>query len=97
MPSRNRHRQQQIQHSSPLEFIGLSTLKRFSLVLLPFKMKAAFLTFFAIGGFIASSIANPIALSNSVEKRQDDDYAELGASLTTLLANIQKQTAIISE
>ncbi|GAP92694.1 putative outer capsid protein VP5 [Rosellinia necatrix] len=59
-------------------------------------MKAAFLTFFAIGGFIASSIANPIAAADSVEKRQDDDYAELGASLTALLANIQKQTGIIN-
>ncbi|KAI1122090.1 hypothetical protein F5Y10DRAFT_287535 [Nemania abortiva] len=59
-------------------------------------MKAAFLTVFAIGGFIASSIANPIAISNSVEKRQEDDYSELGAALTTLLADIQKQTAIIN-
>ncbi|KAI0399153.1 hypothetical protein F4802DRAFT_60226 [Xylaria palmicola] len=59
-------------------------------------MKAAFLTFFAIGGFIASSIANPIAVSNGVEKRQDDDYAQLGASLETLLGNIQKQTAVIN-
>ncbi len=58
-------------------------------------MKAAFLSFFAIGGFIASAIANPIAVTNSVEKRQD--YVELGVSLTTLLADIQKQTAIISE
>ncbi|KAI0103965.1 hypothetical protein GGR51DRAFT_561342 [Nemania sp. FL0031] len=56
----------------------------------------AFLTFFAIGGFIAGSIANPIAISNSVEKRQEDDYAALGATLTTLLADIQKQTAIIN-
>ncbi|KAI0449697.1 hypothetical protein F5B21DRAFT_508923 [Xylaria acuta] len=60
-------------------------------------MKAAFLTFFAIGGFIASSIANPIAVSDSVVKRQDDDgLAELGASLETLLSKIQEQTAIIN-
>jgi hypothetical protein len=59
-------------------------------------MKASFLTFFAIGGFIASSIANPIAVTNDVAKRQDDDYAELGATLTTLLENIQGQTAIIN-
>ncbi|KAI1423476.1 hypothetical protein F5Y12DRAFT_529961 [Xylaria sp. FL1777] len=57
-------------------------------------MKAAFLTFFAIGGFITGAIANPIAVSNSVEKRQD--YSALGASLTTLLADIQQQTAIIN-
>ncbi|KAI0908768.1 hypothetical protein F4823DRAFT_563563 [Ustulina deusta] len=57
-------------------------------------MKAAFLSFFAIGGFIASAIANPITVTNSVEKRQD--YVELGVSLTTLLADIQKQTAIIN-
>lgn len=61
-------------------------------------MKAAFLTFFAIGGFIASAIANPVAIAGSVEKRQDDDaYDALGESLTALLANIQKQTAVISE
>ncbi|KAI0860788.1 hypothetical protein F4860DRAFT_514432 [Xylaria cubensis] len=60
-------------------------------------MKAAFLTFFAIGGFIASSIANPIAVSGSVAKRQDDGLADLGASLDTLLGQIQEQTAIISE
>ncbi|KAF2964539.1 hypothetical protein GQX73_g9040 [Xylaria multiplex] len=57
-------------------------------------MKSSFLTFFAIGGFIASAIANPIAVTNSVEKRQD--LTELGATLETLLANIQKQTAIIN-
>ncbi|GAW23515.1 hypothetical protein EKO27_g4783 [Xylaria grammica] len=57
-------------------------------------MKAAFLTFFAIGGFIASAVANPIAVTDSVEKRQD--YAELGATLEGLLTNIQKQTAIIN-
>jgi hypothetical protein len=60
-------------------------------------MKAAFFTVFAIGSFIASSIANPIAIANGVEKRQDDDYAALDASLTTLLANIQKQTGAISK
>ncbi|KAI1149334.1 hypothetical protein F4825DRAFT_464205 [Nemania diffusa] len=60
-------------------------------------MKAAFLTFFAIGGFIASAIANPVAIAGSVEKRQDDDaYDALGESLTALLANIQKQTAVIN-
>ncbi|KAI0483436.1 hypothetical protein F4859DRAFT_512091 [Xylaria cf. heliscus] len=60
-------------------------------------MKASFLTFFAIGGFIASSIANPIAVSGSVAKRQDDDdLAALGATLETLLSNIQEQTAIIN-
>ncbi|KAJ2996037.1 hypothetical protein NUW58_g1104 [Xylaria curta] len=60
-------------------------------------MKAAFLTFFAIGGFIASAIANPIAVSNSVaEKRQDDDLAKLGATLEGLLGDILKQTAIIN-
>jgi hypothetical protein len=60
-------------------------------------MKATFFTIFTIGGFIASSIANPIALSNGIEKRQDDDYTELDASLTTLLANIQEQTGAISK
>ncbi|KAI8945058.1 hypothetical protein F4801DRAFT_594451 [Xylaria longipes] len=60
-------------------------------------MKAALLTFFAIGGFIASSIASPTAVSDSVAKRQGDDgLAELGASLETLLSNIQAQTAIIN-
>ncbi|KAI0423649.1 hypothetical protein F5Y09DRAFT_336416 [Xylaria sp. FL1042] len=53
-----------------------------------------FLTFFAIGGFLASAFAGPIAVSSGIEKRQD--YEELGASLTTLLADIQKQTAIIN-
>ncbi|TGJ86915.1 hypothetical protein E0Z10_g1843 [Xylaria hypoxylon] len=57
-------------------------------------MKAAFLTFFAIGGFIASAIANPVAVVNTVEKRQD--YSELGATLEGLLANIQQQTASIN-
>ncbi|KAI0515110.1 hypothetical protein F5B22DRAFT_202654 [Xylaria bambusicola] len=56
-------------------------------------MKAIF-TIFAIGGLITSAIANPIAVSESLEKRQD--YEALGASLTTLLANIQEQTAIIN-
>lgn len=60
-------------------------------------MKASFLTFFAIGGFIASSIANPIVVANDVAKRQDDDYAELGATLETLLSSIQAQTALISK
>lgn len=60
-------------------------------------MKAAFLTLFAIGGFIASSIANPIVVSDSVAKRQDDSFDQLGAALETLLTNIQEQTAIISE
>ncbi|KAI0183859.1 hypothetical protein EV127DRAFT_486706 [Xylaria flabelliformis] len=59
-------------------------------------MKAAFLTFFAIGGFIASSIANPIAVSDNIAKRQDDGLADLGASLDTLLGQIQEQTAIIN-
>ncbi|KAI0019178.1 hypothetical protein F4780DRAFT_780710 [Xylariomycetidae sp. FL0641] len=61
-------------------------------------MKAAFLTFFAIGGFIASSIANPIgAATAGVSKRQDDEnFDDLNTSLTTLLANIKEQTAIIN-
>ncbi|KAI0197816.1 hypothetical protein F4808DRAFT_463354 [Astrocystis sublimbata] len=61
-------------------------------------MKASFFTFLTIGGFVASSIANPIAVSDSVVKRQDDDdsYAELGATLETLLAQIQEQTALIN-
>ncbi|KAH8158678.1 hypothetical protein CIB48_g9567 [Xylaria polymorpha] len=59
-------------------------------------MKAAFLTLFAIGGFIASSIANPIVVSDSVAKRQDDSFDQLGAALETLLTNIQEQTAIIN-
>jgi hypothetical protein len=56
----------------------------------------AFFAVLAIGGFIASSIANPIAISNGIEKRQDDNYDALDASLTTLLANIQQQTGAIS-
>ncbi|KAI0439422.1 hypothetical protein F4803DRAFT_47311 [Xylaria telfairii] len=59
-------------------------------------MKAVFLTLFAIGGFIASAIANPIVVSDSVAKRQDDGLENLGASLETLLAKIQEQTAIIN-
>ncbi|KAI1343149.1 hypothetical protein F5Y15DRAFT_412812 [Xylariaceae sp. FL0016] len=58
-------------------------------------MKAAFLTLFAIGGFIASSIANPIAL-DAVEKRQDEDYTDLNTEMTTLLAKIKEQTAIMN-
>ncbi|KAI0812937.1 hypothetical protein GGR55DRAFT_677265 [Xylaria sp. FL0064] len=53
-----------------------------------------FLTFFAIGGFLTSALAGPIAVSSSVEKRQD--YDALQATLTTLFADIQKQTAIIN-
>ncbi|KAI8626004.1 hypothetical protein F5Y19DRAFT_479084 [Xylariaceae sp. FL1651] len=60
-------------------------------------MKATLFTIFAIGGFIASSIANPIAVPNGVEKRQGDgDYTELNASMTSLLADIQKQTGAIN-
>ncbi|KAI3324087.1 hypothetical protein HD806DRAFT_543498 [Xylariaceae sp. AK1471] len=56
----------------------------------------AFFAVLAIGGFIASSIANPIAISNGIEKRQDDNYDALYASLTTLLTNIQEQTGAIN-
>ncbi|KAI1503448.1 hypothetical protein F5X99DRAFT_105059 [Biscogniauxia marginata] len=60
-------------------------------------MKASLFTIFTVGGFIASTIANPVAMSGSVEKRQDEEYDELNASLTTLFAKIQEQTAIINE
>ncbi|KAI0394207.1 hypothetical protein F5Y17DRAFT_476013 [Xylariaceae sp. FL0594] len=69
-------------------------------------MKASFLTIFAIGSFIASTIANPIAAlshqsqtSKGLQERQtssDVDYDAMNASLTTLLADIQKQTGLIN-
>ncbi|KAI1303978.1 hypothetical protein F5Y03DRAFT_179800 [Xylaria venustula] len=57
-------------------------------------MKASFFSFFAIGSLIAGAIANPIVAANSVEKRQD--YDALYDGLSTLLTNIQAQTAIIN-
>ncbi|KAI5917336.1 hypothetical protein F4810DRAFT_60407 [Camillea tinctor] len=60
-------------------------------------MKASLFTLFTIGGFFASTIANPVAMSSNVEKRQDDEYDDLTASLTTLFEKIQEQTAIINE
>jgi hypothetical protein len=74
----------------------LSSSLAHQLTSLLIKMKATFFTLFAIGGFIASSIANPIAVADSV-KRQDANYDAIEASLTTLLSNIQAQTAIISK
>ncbi|KAI1354768.1 hypothetical protein F5Y01DRAFT_272692 [Xylaria sp. FL0043] len=53
-----------------------------------------FLAFFALGGLLTSAFASPVAVSSSVEKRQD--YDALEATLTTLFADIQKQTAIIN-
>ncbi|KAI1805372.1 hypothetical protein F4811DRAFT_561221 [Daldinia bambusicola] len=60
-----------------------------------FNMKATLFTLFAVGGFIASSIANPINVETSVEKRQDIDAIE--TSLETLFTQIQEQTAKINE
>ncbi|KAI1636871.1 hypothetical protein F4809DRAFT_641113 [Biscogniauxia mediterranea] len=60
-------------------------------------MKASLFTLLTFGGFFASTIANPVATSSSVEKRQDEEYDELNASLTTLFEKIQEQTAIINE
>ncbi|KAI0593567.1 hypothetical protein F4775DRAFT_492779 [Biscogniauxia sp. FL1348] len=62
-------------------------------------MKASLFTLLTFGGFFASTIANPVAMSSSssVEKRQDEEYDELNASLTTLFEKIQEQTAIINE
>ncbi|KAI1662056.1 hypothetical protein F4813DRAFT_396731 [Daldinia decipiens] len=57
-------------------------------------MKATLFTLFAVGGFIATSIANPINAETSVEKRQDIDTIE--TSLESLYAQIQEQTAIIN-
>lgn len=54
-------------------------------------MKATLFTLFAVGGFLATSIASPLA----VEKRQDIDAIE--TSLETLLTQIQEQTELISK
>ncbi|KAI6084143.1 hypothetical protein F4821DRAFT_280332 [Hypoxylon rubiginosum] len=53
-------------------------------------MKATLFTLFAVGGFLATSIASPLA----VEKRQDIDAIE--TSLETLLTQIQEQTELIN-
>lgn len=58
-------------------------------------MKASLFTLFAVGGFIATSIANPINDETNVEKRQDIDAIE--TSLESLYTQIQEQTAKISE
>ncbi|KAI1265531.1 hypothetical protein F5Y18DRAFT_435894 [Xylariaceae sp. FL1019] len=60
-------------------------------------MKTTLFTVFALGGWFATTIANPMAFGNSVEKRQDEpDYTELNDSLTALLADIQTQTGAIN-
>ncbi|OTA62358.1 hypothetical protein K449DRAFT_434020 [Hypoxylon sp. EC38] len=57
-------------------------------------MKGSLLTLFAFGGFIATSIASPLAVDTSVEKRQDIDAIE--TSLEALFTQIQEQTAKIN-
>ncbi|KAI1416662.1 hypothetical protein F5Y13DRAFT_205500 [Hypoxylon sp. FL1857] len=57
-------------------------------------MKASLLTLFAFGGFLATSIASPLAVDTSVEKRQDIDAIE--TSLETLFTQIQEQTGKIN-
>ncbi|KAI2472850.1 hypothetical protein F4781DRAFT_427943 [Annulohypoxylon bovei var. microspora] len=57
-------------------------------------MKVALFSFLALGGFIATSIANPVALDTSVEKRQDIDVIE--TALETLFTQIQEQTTKIN-
>ncbi|KAL7622464.1 hypothetical protein AAE478_007970 [Parahypoxylon ruwenzoriense] len=58
-------------------------------------MKATLLTLFTLGGFLATSIASPVTVETSVEKRQGID--EIETSLEALLARIQEQTAAINE
>lgn len=58
-------------------------------------MKTSFLTLFAFGGFLATTIANPIAAGSVVEKRQDLDAIE--TSLETLFTQVKEQTAKISK
>ncbi|KAI1760645.1 hypothetical protein GGR53DRAFT_74303 [Hypoxylon sp. FL1150] len=57
-------------------------------------MKATLFTLFAVGGFFATSIASPLAVDTSVERRQDIDAIE--TSLETLLTQIQEQTGLIN-
>ncbi|OTB09655.1 hypothetical protein M426DRAFT_316193 [Hypoxylon sp. CI-4A] len=58
-------------------------------------MKTSLLTLFAFGGFLATSIANPINVETSIEKRQDIDAIE--TSLEALYTQIQEQTGKINE
>ncbi|KAI1777013.1 hypothetical protein F4818DRAFT_332859 [Hypoxylon cercidicola] len=57
-------------------------------------MKATLFTLFAVGGFLATSIASPVAVETSVEKRQDIDGIE--TSLEMLFTQIQEQTGKIN-
>ncbi|KAI2618592.1 hypothetical protein GGS26DRAFT_584935 [Hypomontagnella submonticulosa] len=57
-------------------------------------MKATFFTVLALGGFLATSIASPVAVDTSIEKRQDIDAIE--TSLEALFTQIKEQTGKIN-
>ncbi|KAI1387342.1 uncharacterized protein F4822DRAFT_279613 [Hypoxylon trugodes] len=57
-------------------------------------MKTSILALFAFGGFLATTIASPVTVKTSVEKRQDIDAIE--TSLEALFTQIQEQTGKIN-
>ncbi|KAI1097333.1 hypothetical protein F4804DRAFT_178649 [Jackrogersella minutella] len=57
-------------------------------------MKVTIFSLLAFGGFLATSIANPVAVDTSMEKRQDIDAIE--TALETLFTQVQEQTAKIN-
>ncbi|KAI1077191.1 hypothetical protein F5B20DRAFT_276423 [Whalleya microplaca] len=58
-------------------------------------MKTSIFTLFAFGGFLATSIANPVVAETTVQKRQD--YDGIQVQLETLFDQIKEQTAKINE